>query len=76
MPGLGEQVKSVRRKGHALDLEFRNQNALVDDSIVRGSSVALVHAVAHIEFNAMGGGLSLSQQAQRLLHRLGQLRER
>jgi amidophosphoribosyltransferase len=47
MPGLEQRQKSVRSKLNAIDLEFRGKNVLlVDDSIVRGTTSALIIELA------------------------------
>src|SRR6202790_2967888 len=43
MPGQEQRERSVRRKLHAIDLEFRGKNVLlVDDSIVDGTTSAQI----------------------------------
>ena len=47
MPGQQERKRSVRQKFNAIDLEFRDKNVLlVDDSIVRGTTIRQIIEMA------------------------------
>ena len=47
MPGQSERRRSVRQKLNAIDLEFRDKNVLlVDDSIVRGTTISQIIQLA------------------------------
>ncbi len=47
MPGQSERRKSVRQKLNAIELEFRDKNVLlVDDSIVRGTTIKQIIQMA------------------------------
>ena len=47
MPGQSQRKKSVRQKLNAIDLEFRDKNVLlVDDSIVRGTTIQQIIQMA------------------------------
>ena len=47
MPGQSQRHKSVRQKLNAIDLEFRGKNVLlVDDSIVRGTTITQIIQLA------------------------------
>ena len=47
MPGQGQRKQSVRQKLNAIDLEFKGKNVLlVDDSIVRGTTIRQIIQLA------------------------------
>ena len=47
MPGQTQRKKSVRQKFNVIDLEFKNKNVLlVDDSIVRGTTIEQIIQMA------------------------------
>ena len=47
MPGQSQRKKSVRHKHNAIDLEFKDKNVLlVDDSIVRGTTIQQIIQMA------------------------------
>ena len=49
MPGQKQRQKSVRHKLNAIDLEFKGKNVLlVDDSIVRGTTIQQILSLIHI----------------------------